>query len=299
MPRSVWTGSLSFGLVNVPVRLVSATREQDVRFHQLDAQGHRIRYKRVSEKTGDEVPFDDIVKGYEIAKGRYVLIGPDELEKLKPRATHTIDVEDFVNLHDIDPLFFEKTYYVVPEERVGAVKAYALLLRAMDEAGKVAIARIVMRDKQHLAAVRPLDGVLALSTMRFADEVVAREGDVAVDVDRAAVSERELDLARQIIDSLASEWDPSRYTDTYRHELEELIEAKARGDEIVEPEPVGDMAPVTDLMAALRASLEAADRAHKASAGARRTGVATRSKTARATPAKKSATPAARRSRAS
>lgn len=267
MARSVWSGSLSFGLVNVPVKLVPATRDQDVRFRQLDPEGNRIRYKRVSEKTGEEVPFEEIVKGYEISKGRYVLMERDELEKLAPRASHTIDVEDFVDLQAIDPLFFERTYYVVPEERAGASKAYALLLRAMEEAGKVAVARIVMRDKQHLAAVRPHDGLLALSTMRFSEEVVAPGGDVRVGVDPAAVSERELELARQIIDSLAAEWDPARYNDTYRQQVEELVEAKARGDQIVEPAPVSDLAPVGDLMAALRASLEQAERGERRGSG--------------------------------
>lgn len=259
MARSIWSGSLSFGLVNVPVKLTSATREQDVRFRQLDPDGNRIRYKRVSEKTGEEVPFEEIVKGYEISKGRYVLVRDEELDKLAPHATHTIDVEEFVDLGEIDPLYFERTYYVVPEERAGAAKAYALLLRAMEDAGKVAVARIVMREKQHLAAVRPMDGVLALSTMRFSDEVVARDRDVTRTVDPSAVSDRELDLARQIIDSLAAEWDPDQFHDTYREELEALIEAKARGEEIVEAQPSEALAPVGDLMAALRASLEAAE----------------------------------------
>lgn len=253
MPRSVWSGSLSFGLVNVPVRLVSAVRDHDARFRQLDKDGARIRYKRVSERTGEEVPYESIVKGYEISKGRYVRFDADELEKLAPQATHTIDVQDFVALDAIDPLYFEKTYYVIPEERAGAAKAYALLLQAMRGAGKVAIGTIVMREKQHLAAVRPLSDGLALSTMRFSDEVVDPE---PVPIDAGAVSSRELDLANQIIESLSTAWEPERYQDTYRTKIEELAAAKVNGDEVIEPVTDAPPAATTDLMAALRASLE-------------------------------------------
>jgi DNA end-binding protein Ku len=173
MPRAIWSGSISFGLVNVPVKLYSAVHQQDLSFHQFqEGTNARIRNKRVSEKTGKEVPYEDIVKGYEVEKGKYVMIDPDELAEFQPRATRTIDIEDFVALADIDPIYYDATYYLAPDDSEGARKAYALLREAMEDQGRVAIGRLVMRTKQYLAAIRPLEGALAVSTMLFHDEVV-------------------------------------------------------------------------------------------------------------------------------
>lgn len=258
MARPVWKGSLSFGLVNVPVRLFSAVRHRDVRFRQLDRSGARIRYRRVSERTGEEVPYGDIVKGYEIAPDRYVVVEPEELERLAPAATHTIDVEEFVELDRIDPVFYESHYYLAPEDAPGAARAYALLVRAMEERDRVAVGRLVMRDKQYLVAVRPTRGVLMVSTLLFPDEVVAPD-DVEGLPSAAGlpeVGERELGLAEQIIDSLAAGWDPDRYHDTYRERVLSIIEAKAAGREIEAAQAAEPVADVTDLMAALEASLE-------------------------------------------
>ena len=175
MPRAIWSGSISFGLVNVPVKLYSAVHPQGLSFHQFqEGTNARVRNKRVSEKTGKEVAYDDIVKGYEVEKGHYVMVEPDELAEFNPRASRTIDIEDFVDLDDIDPIYYDNTYYLAPDDSDGARKAYALLLKSMGDQGKVAIGRLVMRNKQYLAAIRPLDGALAVSTMRFHDEVMRR-----------------------------------------------------------------------------------------------------------------------------
>ena len=174
MPRAIWSGSISFGLVNVPVKLYSAVHPQGLSFHQFqEGTNARVRNKRVSEKTGKEVAYEDIVKGYEVEKGHYVMVEPDELAEFNPRATRTIDIEDFVALDDIDPIYYDNTYFLAPEDSEGARKAYALLLKAMEDQKKVAIGRLVMRNKQYLAAIRPHDGALAVSTMRFHDEVMS------------------------------------------------------------------------------------------------------------------------------
>src|SRR5947199_493305 len=221
MARAIWSGSISFGLVNVPVKLYSAVHQQDIHFSQFDKSGNHIRYKRVSEKTGKEVDYGDIVKGYEVKKGQWVMVDPDELAEYKPEATKTVDISDFVALDEIDPIYYENTYYLAPDGKAAA-KPYNLLLEAMEKQQKVAIGKVVLRTKQYLAAIRPLDGVLALSTMLFADEVVpASEVDGAKSKD-ASVSKREVDMASQIIDSLSTEWDPSRYRDTYPDQVLEL-----------------------------------------------------------------------------
>lgn len=262
MPRSIWTGAISFGLVNVPVKLFSATSPKDVRFHQLEeGTGSRIRYKRVSETSGEEVPYERIVKGYELGGDRYVVITPDELDALDPKATHSVDIEDFVELSEIDPVFYEHPYYLAPDK--GGAKAYMLLVQAMTEANKVAIGRLVMRTKQYLCAIRPVDGVLCLETMLFADEVVQpADLDVASPED-VEVSDRELAMARQLIESLASEFDPTKYRDEYRDRVLELIERKAEGQEIVAQPAAEAPAKVVDLMAALEASLAAAKQARE------------------------------------
>ena len=279
MARAIWTGSISFGLVNVPVKLYSAQKQQDVHFHQLEeGTGARVRNKRVSEKTGREVPYEKIVKGYEFGKGRYVTVTQDELEEFKPEASKTIDIEDFVDLDDIDPIFYERTYYLAPaggSGNSGATKAYALLLKSMQDKGKVGIGRVVLRTKQYLAAVRPLEnGLLGLSTMLFADEIVPKSEIDALPDRVPAVGDREKKMAEQLIESLSSEWKPTKYKDTYREQLLDLIEQKAEGKEIVIEETEEKKAPVVDLMAALEASLEAAKKGTRSKAsggGAKKT----------------------------
>lgn len=260
MARAIWSGAISFGLVNVPVKLFSATEAKDVSFHQFqEGTGQRIRYRRVAEESGEEVGYDDIVKGYEIDKGRHVMVSPEELESVEPGKTRTIEIEDFVDLHQIDPVYYEKTYYLAPAKGSGAEKSYALLRRAMEDAGKVAIARFVLRTKQYLAAVRPARGVLVLETLFFADEVRDPQRDIDdVPDDAAELGERELRIATQLIDSLTSDWEPERYHDTYRERVLELIERKAEGDEIVVEHQAAEGGEVIDLMAALEASVAAA-----------------------------------------
>ena len=256
MPRAIWSGSISFGLVNVPVKLFTAVQPKDVRFNQLEADtGARIKQKRVSAQTGEEVPYEKIVKGYEIAPDRYVVITPEELETLDPKATHTIDIEDFVDLDQIDPIFFERPYYLVPE--AGGTKAYALLRDAMRDSGKVGIARLVLRTKQYLAAIRPLGDALVLETLLYGDEVVNPD-ELGLPGDDVEASDRELKIARQLIESLTDEFDPEKYRDEYRERVLELIERKAEGQEIVlQPAAAEEATEVVDLMAALEASLEA------------------------------------------
>jgi DNA end-binding protein Ku len=255
MARAIWSGAISFGLVNVPVKLYSATSPKTVRFHQISSKtGARIRQKRVDPSTGEEVAFEDIVKGYELSPDRYVLIDPEELDALDPKATKTIDIEEFVDLSEIDPIYYDHSYYLAPT--TGGAKAYRLLLDAMLEANKVAIGRIVIRSKQQLCALRPTGDVMTLSTMLFGDEVLAPDRLDELDaVGEAEASQRELAMAQQLIDSLSAEFDPSKFRDDYRDRVLDLIERKAAGEEIaVEPE-AEDTGPAPDLMAALEASL--------------------------------------------
>ena len=254
MPSAIWTGSISFGLVAVPVRVVSATKSRDVRFNQLEeGTNARIRYRKVSEASGDEVPNERIRKGYEISSGQYVVIDDEEMRSLAPKASRMIDIEDFVDLDDIDPLFFEQPYYLAPD--AAALKPYKLLVEAMSELRKVAIGRVVMRSKESLVAIRPLDGVLCLETMRFADEVLPREGLLPDDAAPADPSEKEMAMARQLIEALAGPFEPGRYHDEYREQLLDLIDRKAAGEEIVAEPTVEEPGKVVDLMAALEASL--------------------------------------------
>jgi len=254
----MWSGAISFGLVNVPIKLYSAVSKKTVRFHQLNGEtGSRIAQKRVDSVTGDEVPYENLVKGYELTKDRYVLISPDELETLEPEKSRTIDIEDFVDLADIDPVYYDHPYYLVPDK--GAAKAYGLLLHAMEESEKVAVARVVLRSKEQLVAIRPAPGgVLMMETMIFADEVVAPDqiDDLPAAKD-LKVSDREVKMAQQLIDSLSSDFEPEKYRDEYRDKVLDLIERKAQGEEItVQPEAPAP-AKVPDLMAALEASLAA------------------------------------------
>jgi len=255
MPRAIWSGAISFGLVNVPIKLFSAVSPKDVRFNQLEeGTNARIKQKRVSGETGEEVPYEKIIKGYEISPGQYVPITPEELESLDPESTRSIDIEDFVELEQIDPIFYERPYYLVPEK--GGAKAYALLVQAMKDSGKVGIARFVLRTKQYLAAIRPLGDVLVLETMLYSDEV--NDVDELEGLPGAVdVSDRELKMARQLIETLATEFEPERYKDEYRQRVLDLIERKAEGQEIVIEARTEEPARVVDLMAALEASLEA------------------------------------------
>ena len=259
MPRPLWTGTISFGLVSLPVKLYTATQNQDVSFHNFErGTGERVRHKRVAEGSGHEVAYEDIVKGYEVRPGEHVMVEKEELESVEPGRSRAIEIEDFIELDDVDPVYFQKTYHVVPSDE-GAARPYRLLAETLADAGRVGIARFVMRGKQHLAAIRPQGDGLVLETMFFPDEVRStdelRELDAVSGVD---LNQRELAAARQLVDSLTTEWDPSRYHDTYREQVLELLERKAEGESIVtttEDEPSGN---VVDLMAALEASIERA-----------------------------------------
>ncbi|HEV7162596.1 MAG TPA: Ku protein [Solirubrobacteraceae bacterium] len=254
----MWTGTISFGMVTVPVKLYSALNRKSVRFHQLSGKtGVRIAQKRVDPQSGQEVAYQDIVKGFEIAPDRYVLIEPGELETLQPKKTKTIEIEDFVELSQIDPVFYDHPYYLAPGP--GGAKPYRLLLEAMSETGKVAIARVVIRQKEQLVALRPMGDALGMATMIFADEILAPDRlDEIAEAAQIKTTKRELDIAKQLVDSLAGDFEPERYSDSYREEVLALIERKAQGEEIaVQPAAEEVAAPAPDLMSALKASLEA------------------------------------------
>jgi DNA end-binding protein Ku len=258
--RAIWSGSISFGLLNVPVKLYSAVSKQTVRFRELrEGDGSRVKHKRVAESDGKEVPYEKIVKGYEYAPDQYVVLSRDELSELDPKRTRAIEIQDFVDLDDIDPIYFEQPYYLGPDK--GAERAYALLVQAMKEARKVAIARFVLRNKEHLAAIRPMDDALTLTTMRFHDEVSSPQdldGEVFEEAKPKKPEKRELEMAKQLIESLTSDFEPNKYRDEYREELLDLLERKAEGKEVVSApseEPKPTKAP--DLMAALEESLAA------------------------------------------
>jgi len=258
MARAIWTGSISFGLLNVPVRLYSAVSRRSIALREIrDSDSARIKHRRVAEGTDEEVPYENIVKAYEITPGQYVPLSKDEMGALAPEKTKAIEVQDFVDLDQIDPIYFDSPYYLGPAQ--GAEKAYALLAKAMEASGKVAIARFVLRNKENLAALRASDGVLTLTTMRFADEVVpAGELGDALPEKAPKVNKREQEMAEQLIDSLSAKFDPSAYRDEYREQLLALIERKAEGKEIVAAEaeePQATKAP--DLMAALEESIAA------------------------------------------
>jgi DNA end-binding protein Ku len=258
--RAIWSGSISFGLLNVPVRLYSAVSKQTVRFRELrEGDGSRVKHKRVAESDGKEVPYEKIVKGYEYAPDQYVVLSRDELSELEPQRSRAIEIQDFVDLDEIDPIYFEQPYYLGPDK--GAERAYALLVQAMTDARKVAVARFVLRNKEHLAAIRPMGNVLTLTTMRFHDEVSSPQdldGEVFEEAKPKKPEKRELEMATQLIESLTSDFDPDKYRDEYREELLDLLERKAEGKEVVSApseEPKPTKAP--DLMAALEESLAA------------------------------------------
>ncbi len=291
MPRPVWTGSLSFGLVNVPVKAFTATRDHSVHFHQLEKKtGARIRNQRVSDKTGKQVDADDIEMGYELRKGRYVTFEKDELEELKPESTRAVEVTDFVALEDIDPMFYDRTYWLAPADD-HAKEAYQLLHAAMVERGRVGIGTVVMRNNQYLTAIRPIDKALAMSTMRFADEIVDRSDIDGLPTRRTKPSPKALQLATQIVDALSSEWNPEQYHDTYTEELEDIIAKKDKGkaDVVEESGTTEPRADVGDLMAALEASISKSGRkgsSRRSSRPATKTGTASGTTTKRKARAK-------------
>jgi DNA end-binding protein Ku len=276
MARPIWTGSVAFGLVNVPVALYAATEDKTVHFNQFQAgTSDRIRYKRVNERTGREVELADIVRGREVSKGDYVLITDEELEAIDPGRSRTIDIDDFADLAEIDPIYFQKTYYLAPRGE-GALRAYALLHRAMADTGKAGIATFVMHGKEHLAAIRAGGaGVLALETMYFADEVRDPREEIEDLLDAGAPGGRELRIAKQLVDSMTIDWNPENYEDTYRERVEDLIERKRRGEEIVTEATPPEDSGVVDLADALRRSAEAQRRRSaggRSTAGAKRGG---------------------------
>ena len=298
MPRAMWKGAISFGLVTIPVSVYPATEEKSLKFNQLhDDDGGRIRYKRVCEKDGEEVSFEHIVKGYEVEKDRYVIIDDDDLDAVPVASSRAIDIQRFVDLDEIDPVLFKKSYYLVPEA-TGA-KAYALLREAMSQDGRVGIAKVAFRDKEHLAALRFKDDAFVLETMFWPDEIREAEfGDVNVDL---KVRGQELEMARQLIESLTADWEPEAFTDEYREALLKVVEAKINGEEIeiVEPEPT---AKVVDLMEALKASVAAAKKggaSEKAGGGAgaksAARGTSTKKTAAKKTSAKKTSAKATKK----
>jgi len=264
MARPIWNGAISFGLVSIPVKLFSATLDKSVRFHQIDSRtGSRVRQKRVAEADGVEVTYDDIVKGYELSSGRYVLITDDELASVDPKASRTIDLLEFVDLESIDPIFYNSAYYLAPD--AATAKPYALLLNAMLDAGKVGIATFVMRGKEYLCAIRADEDKLVLSTMRYADEIRGAEEIEQLDAVREVeLTDKEVAMAGQLIDSLDAEFDPTRFHDSYREKIMAMVQAKGEGDEAPAAEAEDDDDhKVIDLMAALEASVADAKAARK------------------------------------
>jgi len=253
----MWSGSISFGLVNIPIKLYSTVKRKSLQFHQLRrGDGCRIRLKKVCSADNSEVANEDIVKGYEISPDRYVIVSPDELEALYPKASRSIEIEDFVLLEQIDPIYFEQSYYLVPDK--GAGKAYSLLLEAMRQSQKVAVAKMVLRNKQHLTTIRPNGRALTLSTMHFADEIVSQDQLDDLPAEDNKPEKRELAVALQLVESLSSDFNPAKYHDEYRDKVLEMIEKKAEGQDLVTQQPIAEPgAKVIDLMAALEASLSA------------------------------------------
>jgi len=297
MPRPVWTGTISFGLVAIPVKLYHAVRKQSVSFNQLDERTMaRIKYRKVSALDGEEVPDEHIVKGYEVSKERYIVVDPDELEPFMPSATKTVDLEEFVDLEEIDPVFYDTAYYVAPGSNP---KPYVLLARAMEESNKVAIGRFVMRNKQYTAAIRAEEGRLVMSTLAYADEVLDPATiDELQDLDDVEVSAKEIAMAESLVDSLTAAFEPAKYRDEYREQVLDLIQIKASGEAFELPETVAEKPKVVDLMAALEASVakakEARGRHPSTAAATESSGKASAAKKAAAKkraakPAKKSA----------
>lgn len=257
MARPVWSGTISFGLIAIPVKLYHAVRKQSVSFNQLDERNMaRIRYRKVNAETGDEVTEEHIVKGYEVAKGRYVVVDPDELEPFMPVPTKSIDLEEFVDLDEIDPVYFDTAYHLAPDTNQ---KPYVLLARAMEQSGKVAIGRFVMRNKQYTAAIRAEEGRLVMSSLAYADEVVdPADIEELQGLDEVEVNDREVTMAESLVDSLSADFEPHKYHDEYREQVMALIQMKADGEEWEAPEAAAEKPNVVDIMAALEASVAAA-----------------------------------------
>jgi DNA end-binding protein Ku len=259
--RPIWSGTISFGLVSVPVRMFPATESKELRFHFLDKKDLTpIAYEKVRRDDRERIDADDIVRGFEIEKGRYAPLDDEDLDRLDIELTHSIDIMDFVDLDEIDPVYFRKAYYLLPAE--GAEKPYRLLVQALEETGKVGIAKVVIRNKQHLAALRPYEGQLLLETMYYADEVrspQALDGDLGT----ARLQNAEVEMAKSLVENLSEPFRPEKYDDTYRKELLDLIQAKAEGQPLPEPTKEQD-GEVVDLMAALRESVERTKKQRKA-----------------------------------
>lgn len=253
MARAIWNGAISFGLVTIPVRLHGAIEERDISFNQLHAEDNgRIRYKRFCEVCGKEVSQDEIIKGYQYEKDTYVIFTKDEVQRIPPDSARAIDIVAFVDLAEIDPIYFQRPYYLVPDKT--GVKAYRLLERALTEAGKVGIAKISVRDKEHLATLRVRDGVFVLETMHWPDEI--REPEFEALGKAPEIRKQELEMARNLIQNLSADFEPGEFHDEYRERLEKAIEAKIEGEEIAVP-PTKEPTKVVDLMEALKASVEA------------------------------------------
>lgn len=299
MARAIWSGSISFGLLNVPVKLYSAVARRNIALREIRASDSaRIKHRLFADGTDEEVPRDKIVKAYEVTPDHYVPLSKDEIDALAPEKTRAIDVQDFVDIEEIDPMYFNSPYYLGPAD--GAEKAYSLLAAAMESSGKAAIARFVFRNKENLAAIRATQGVLTLTTMRFADEVVpADELDDVLPESKAKVAKKEQQMAEQLIESLSSKFDPGSYRDEYREQLLALIERKAEGKEIVASDVVAPKATkAPDLMAALEESIAAVKdkRSGKAKKPAAKKAKAAKPK-AKATRAKKTSSSSSSRSK--
>ncbi|MEU6657180.1 Ku protein [Streptomyces sp. NPDC046900] len=288
MARAIWTGVITFGMVSVPVGLFTATEDHTVHFHQLQrGTADRIRNRRVNERTGKEVSTEDIVKGYEVAEGEYIIVEPEELEEIAPGRSQAIDITDFVDLADIEPVYFDRTYYLAPSGKE-YTKVYELLRAALAKADKAGIATFVMRGKQYLTALRAEDNVLALQTLHWTDEVRDPGRELPELPSSRAGKGKELDMALQLIDALATSWDPARYHDTYQKKVRELVKAKAEGQEIAAAEEAPQATNVISLMDVLQNSLDQARRAGDKKPAAPRRKTAAR-KAVRKPAAKKSA----------
>jgi DNA end-binding protein Ku len=289
MARAIWSGSISFGLVNVPVGLYSATEDKTVHFNQFEeGTDDRVRNKRVNESTGKEVDYDDIVKGYDLGDGRHVIVTQEELAEVEPGKSSTIEITDFVEAAEIDPIFYRRSYYLAPKSD-DAARAYGLLRQAMEKAERIGIATFVMRGKQYLAAIRPHGRVLLLETMYFGDEIRDPADELPEIPRKPRFSEKDLTMAVSLIESLTVEWKPANYTDTYRDRVLALVKAKGKGREVVVDDEAKTRGEVVDLMEALRRSVEEAKSKRSAGNKGTATKLRTRKPEAEKRPAKKQA----------
>jgi DNA end-binding protein Ku len=260
MPHAIWTGLIGFGLVTIPVHLVAAVREQRVRFHQFhQADSGRIQYRRICEKDGREVPYEQVVRGYKLPGDQVALISQDELDRLEPKRTRTIEIDQFIGLEEIDPIYYDTTYYLLPTQ--GGEKPYRLLLQAMAHTGKVAIGSFVMRDREHVVAIRPSGDVLVLETLFYEPDVVRQED--LEQIPKSEVGDRERRLAQQVIDAMVEPFKPERYRDEFSAKVEDLARRKVEGKKVVLVEETGKQPAVADLMTALQRSVDAAKKQHR------------------------------------